>query len=142
EAAVAALEAIAAGDGSYAILAQLRAAAAKLQNDDTAGALALYDAIAESSTSLPELRDLAVLLAISADLDTGDRVDLTTRLAPLAMAGNPWRPMAVEMQAALALRAGDIARARALLTELSDDAATPARLRARATELLRAFPQK
>ena len=50
EAAVAALEAIAAGDGSYAILAQLRAAAAKLQNDDTAGALALYDAIASSAS--------------------------------------------------------------------------------------------
>ena len=50
--------------------------------------------------------------------------------------------MALEIQAALALKAGDIDRARALFTELSDDAATPERLRARATELLRAFPQK
>ena len=136
------MEAIAAGEGSYAILARLRAAAAKLENGDNAGALALYNAIAENPASPPELRDLAILLAVSADLDNGDRAALVARLAPLATAGHPWRPLAVEMQAALALKAGDIARARALFTELSDDAATPERLRVRATELLRAFPQK
>ena len=142
EAAVKALEVIAVGKGTYSILAQLRAAAAKLQNDDTAGALALYNAIAESLTSPKELRDLAVLLAVSADIDTGDRADLMARLAPLAAAGSPWRPMAMEMQAALALRAGDIIQARTLVTKLSDDATTPTHMRARATELLRAFPKK
>lgn len=141
--AIGALDAIAEkqSDG-YADLARLRAAGAKLANGDKDGAIAAYELIANNQDSRPSLRDLATLLAVSASLDDGDLDELAARLEPLAAAGQAWRPLAIELQGALALKSGDIDAARTLFEALVGDAATPENLRERAMQILQAFPQK
>ncbi len=72
-------------------------------------------------------------------IDDGNPETLMSRLEPLAADGNPWRYTARELQAVLALRSGDTARARELFTRLADDMDAPDSLRTRATEMLRAL---
>ena len=130
------------GQDGYADLARLRAAGAKLTAGDTEGAIDAYNVIANNQDSRPSLRDLATLLAVSASIDSGVPEELAARLAPLAAAGQSWRPLAIELQGALALKTGDIDGARTLFQDLVSDAATPTSLRTRATQILQAFPQK
>ena len=125
EAAIGSLEAIAAGEGSYAILARLRAAARSWKMVITP-ARWRYNAIAENPASPPELRDLAFCWRSPPTWTMA--IARPWWHAWRATAGHPWRPGG-RNASALALKAGDIARARALFTELSDDAATPERLR-------------
>jgi hypothetical protein len=128
-----------ASEGSgYAGLAQLEAAALAAKRDPAAAA-ALYDRLAADGGVAPELRDLARLLKVMQLLDSGDPATLSGELAPLGADDNPWRFSARELDALLALRAGDQARATELLTKLSEDATTPAPIRTRATELLAAL---
>lgn len=105
----------------YAALARLRAAAALEQETDPAAATAALDALAADNTADPLLRDLATLLSVSAQLDTGDPQTLRGRLLPLAETGKPWRATARELLAVLAIRTGDVAQARAALNELAKD---------------------
>lgn len=125
------------GDG-YAGLAQLEAAALAAKQDPETAA-ALYDALAADPKVAQELRDLAHLLKVMQLVDHGDPAALSAELAPLSADDNPWRFTARELDALIALRSGDQARATDLLTKLSDDAATPAPIRARAAELLAAL---
>jgi hypothetical protein len=77
--------------------------------------------------------------SVAARVETADPAELKTALAPIAVAGNPWRPMALELQGILAIRTGDMTAARAAFTELSDSADTPRGMRARAAEVLKAL---
>lgn len=128
-----------AGEGSsYAGLAQLEAAALAAKRDPQAAA-ALYDQLAADGGVSPELRDLARLLKVMLLVDSGDPATLSGELQPLSADDNPWRFSARELDALLALRSGDQARATELLTKLSDEAATPGPIRMRASELLAAL---
>ena len=82
---------------------------------------------------------MATLLSVMHQIDEGDAEALHTRLAPLAAPGHPFRASALEAQALLALREGDLAAARDLYTQVVDDIEAPARLRARATQVLAAL---
>ncbi len=123
-------------DAGYATLARLQAAALRARQGDTGGAVDIYDAIAGDSAIDELYRDLAVLLAVMHQLDTGEPAALTARLEPLSADDNPWRYSAMEFTALLAERAGDRLRAREIFTRLGDDPEAPAGLRARARELL------
>ena len=123
-------------DAGYATLARLQAAALRARQGDTGGAVDIYDAIAGDSAIDELYRDLAVLLAVMHQLDTGEPAALTARLEPLSADDNPWRYSAMEFTALLAERAGDSRRAREIFTRLGDDPEAPAGLRARARELL------
>ncbi|MFO1068167.1 MAG: tetratricopeptide repeat protein [Geminicoccaceae bacterium] len=108
-------------------LARLREAAAADALKDPAARAAALDKLASDPKADPLLRDLAVLLAVSGELDSGDPATLQGRLAPLAAAGQPWRNSAREMQALLYIRTGETEKARPILDELTKDAAaTPA----------------
>ena len=124
----------------YAVLARLQQAAAAAESGDVEGALIAWRAVADDTTVPTPLRDLARLkwAAQSIAAQTDDNV--TPALDVLAIAGNPWRPIARELQAVRALQDGDTAAAREIFVELADDATTPTGLRARATEMLRALP--
>ena len=65
--------------------------------------------------------------------------NLTSRLAKLTAADNPWRYSALELSALAQLRAGDTAAARETLASLVDDPRTPPDLGRRAAELLSAL---
>ncbi len=57
-------------------------------------------------------------------------------LEPLFAAGNGFRPLAMELDAILALREGDREKARQLYTEIADNLTAPPGLRSRAAQVL------
>lgn len=138
DAAVGAFKNLSGEGGGYGLLARIQEAGLLAKNGDTAGAIAAYNAVAADKEAGKLYQDLAVILAAGLEVnDPGiDPQKVQDRLAPLMAAGNPWRFSAQELAAALALRAGDKAKAMEIYGALSKDAETPARMRQRATELL------
>lgn len=126
------------GRTGYAELARLREAEALLAANDPKGADAALAALGQGSGD-PILRDLGTLVAVSRTVDTGDPAALRAQLAPLAVAGAPWRDQARELQAVIAIRIGETEEARRLLTELANDAAVLPSQKSRAQELLQAL---
>lgn len=120
----------------YRLLARLQEAGLRARQGDTAGAVALYEAIARDPATPPLYRDLAVLFAVLHQAEAADPRALADRLAPLAAAGAPFRHSALELQAVLAERRGDRAEARRLLEELVADPAAPEGVRRRAGAML------
>jgi hypothetical protein len=128
----------AAGDslgGAPAALSRLYEAGAAADQGDTAAAVAIYDQLAGSNSVDPLFRDLAQLLAVMAQLDSGDPAQLQARLGPLTAADNPWRYVARELSGLLAVRSGDLAKARGLFESVAQDPTAPQAARARTTEL-------
>lgn len=123
-------------DGPRAGVAKLMAAAQAVQDGRTEAALADLKAVA-GDTSLPaSLRDLARLKTVLVAGDTMTAEARRTELEALAQPGAPYRLMALEQLAVLALETGDPAEAIAKAREvLADSAVTPG-LQQRATELI------
>lgn len=120
----------------YAMLAGFREASLLARKGDLSGAALAYDKVASDDRFDPVYRDLARLLSVANDLDTGNPQALAAKLAPLTAGTNPWRFSAQELSAALALKTGDTAKAKDLYGFLSTEAGTPPGIRARATEML------
>jgi hypothetical protein len=123
----------------YGALARLREAAAKAAAGDEAGAVAALEALAADGSADPLLRDLAGVLAIGRQIDSGDPAALKARLEPLAAAGSPYRYTARELLALLAIRTGDTAGARKTLEELSSESGIPQQQQQRVSQLLAAL---
>lgn len=124
-----------AGKG-YATLARFQEAALLQELGDRRGAVAAYETLS-NDRSIPEsFRQLAVILGALLDLDSADPHALNERLVPLTEAGSPWRFTALEVTALLAVRSGDVGRAREIFTQLSEEASTPPGIRGRASEML------
>lgn len=134
--ALAALDRVTEGRDGYAVLARLQKAAVELRSGNTAGAIAIYDALAADTSAEKTFRDLATLLLALNALDTGEPDELIARLTPLTADANAWRYSAREVTALLRLRKGDTSGARDLLTALSEDIGAPQGVRSRAAELL------
>jgi hypothetical protein len=109
----------------FAALARLREAAALDAANDPAAAAAALDRLAADGDADPLLRDLATLLSVAGQLDSGDPQDLRGRLLPLAETGRPWRSSARELLALLAIRTGELEQARSTLDELAKDGSLP-----------------
>lgn len=136
DASVAALEGFASKAGTdQAAVAELIAAGLLLQEDKRAEAATLYDQVSRTGSVTPPLQQLATLMAVAHGLSDGDPKELEARLAPLVVADNPWRPSALELMALLAVRTGDLERARGLLADLAEDASAPPSVRERAKAL-------
>ncbi|MBL6959038.1 MAG: tetratricopeptide repeat protein [Rhodospirillales bacterium] len=137
EAALDAFSALAdkAGDG-YGLLARFQQAAHLAKSGDKTGAGDIYKKISADSGVPTLYQNLAVILGVLQDLDTADPADINARLAPLTADSNPMRYSAQELSAMLALRTGDLKKAKEIYTTLSQDAAAPSGLRTRAGELL------
>jgi hypothetical protein len=123
------------GTAGYAMLARLQEAAVLADKGDPDGAAAIYDKVAADASLDAEFRDLARLLAVLQRIDKDTPASLMAALEPLLAAG-PWRPIASELAALVALRQGDKAKAREFLTRVADDAQAPRGARACAAELL------
>jgi hypothetical protein len=124
------------GPEGYATLARLREAALRAAANDTDAALKLWDEVGADTKADPLLRDLAALLWAENQVDGGTPEAVESHLATLVAPGNPWRPLAQETQALLALRTGQDGRARDLLKQLTTDRMAPTGVRARAGALL------
>ena len=134
------LDAIAGDSGAgYQMLARLEKAALLAEDGKKAEAVALYDQIAADSQLDEMYRGLATVLSVMHDAENSAPSDLLAKLAPQLEAGATWRYTALEVAAGLHLKAGDKAAAADQLKVIVDDANSPAELRRRATELLRAL---
>jgi len=122
--------------GGYAGLAAFEEARLRVENGDTAGAIQVWDRIAEGSGLGSGFKEAATLFSVLHQIDSGDPAALRARLQPLAADGQPFRSTARELLALIALGLGDTAAARELYTEISDDREAPAGLRQRATQML------
>lgn len=106
---------------------------------DKAGTLAALDAVANDAAVLQTYRDLAVLRRVilaGADMDIGSR---RAALDPLAIPGRPFRTLALEQMAYLAVEVGEIEAAITQLRALSTDQEAPAGLRQRAAQMIEAL---
>ena len=120
----------------YAALARLREAGARLAGGERARAVATLDALAADATADTLMREVAALLAAVAAIDDGAPADVAGRLTALSVDSKPFRHLAREMQAVLALRTGDLDGARKIYIDLAQDAAAPSGVRERAGEVL------
>jgi hypothetical protein len=120
----------------YRTLARLREAALLADAGNLPGALALYDAVAQDSGADPLLRDLATLLWAQHQIDQGDPAAISARLKTIEGADNPWRSLAKEADALLALRRDDKDAAMTILRALSTDTTAADGVRGRAGGLL------
>ena len=120
----------------YQALARLRLAAARADAGDLAGAVAIWDGLANDNSIDPLLRDVATMSAALRQVDTADPATLQARLKPLAAPDNPWHAIASEQLALLDLRQGHTDAARSALRLLSQDTTAPNGVRNRAGGLL------
>jgi len=124
---------------SYRVLARLREASLRADAGDGAAADALWDQVSHDDAAPRLLRDLASLLWAQHGIDRGDPAAVQVRLDTLTAPENPWRPLAQEAQAWLALRLGHRDDAQRLLGQLATDGTAPDGVRGRANGLLTLF---
>lgn len=122
---------------AQATLAEFHAAAFAAQKGDKDNAIKIYDTLAADAKADHAFRQLADLLAVEQQLDSGDVAKLQSRLQPLLDDKEPWHFSAREMNGYLAIRAGDKAKAKEIFTSLSQDVSVPQSLGARANDMLR-----
>lgn len=142
EAAYAALEALTgSGAGAYGLLAGLEQARLLAEGGDIAAAVAIWDQVAGDAAAGPAYQGMAAVLSVLHQIDDGDRDTLEAKLEPLLTSEGAYRPLAMELNAALALSRGDTEAARVRYGELSEDAGVPQQQRDRARLVLDALPQ-
>lgn len=121
--------------GDAAVIVEMRRAGDLVEAGDTAGAIAAYNAVANSGAA-PVYADMARLKALmlgGADQDAAAR---DAALAELAAPGALYRPLALEQQGLVALSAGERDKAVEIFTELFQDSEITDGLRNRATQML------
>lgn len=122
--------------GGYRALAEFQEAALTADDGNLAGAVAIWDRLAGDARLDPLLTQLAALLAVQRQIDSADPAQLAARLQPLLAADDPYRPLAEELSALLALRQGKTDQAKATLRALSQEPTAPPGLRQRASAFL------
>ncbi len=136
DAAVAALAELGEPDGGYGTLAVFERARLLAEDGRRDEALAAWEVLAASDAAGPALQGVARLFFVMNQIDDGDPAALRAMLEPLFVAGNGFRPLAMELNAVLSLREGDRNAARQIYTEIADDLTAPPGLRARAAQVL------
>lgn len=130
---------IAGEGGGYAALAAFNQARLAAESGDAAAAVAIWDRLAADSSLGPGLSGMATLLSVMHQMDGGDPAVLEGRLLALSQSDGGFRPLALELSAVLAMRSGDLERAKSLYTQVADDLAAPQALRQRASQMLQAL---
>lgn len=130
------------GHDGYRLLAAFQQAVQFARAGDKVGAVAAFDAISSNPAFEAEFRDLARYYAALHGMEILSQEDMDRRLGAIAPA-SPWAIQARELSAVAAMKNGNNAAARKMLTEIADDATAPPGVRGRAAELLAALgPQQ
>jgi len=133
-----ALGSLASESGAAKVIVQMRQAAALVEAEDTEGAVAIYQSVAEGSGD-PIYADLAALKAL---ILQGDTLGIDARVAViniLAAPGAPFRPLALEQKALVLIDTGDPDGAITILTDLIEDSEATDAMRIRAGQILAAL---
>ncbi len=122
----------------YATIARLRAAELRAESGDHKGSADSYAEVARTATD-KDIQELAQVMQ-AVQLLLADPADATAqgKLKALADAGGPWHNVAREYLAYAMFRKGDVAQARAIWTQIAQDAEASEPLKGRASELLNA----
>ena len=120
----------------YRVLARLRAAEARAQAGDPAGATAALEQLAANDEADPVYRALGRLLVAQREFADGQPSAVLAELEPLVGIDGPWRHSALELRALAQMQSGDTVAARQTLDDLLADPLTPPTLGRRAAELL------
>jgi hypothetical protein len=118
------------GSGGYPVLAEFRRAALLAEQGDSAGAVAAYDALANSQSN-PRLRELALLLAGQVMVDNGTLADVESRLGTLATDDGKMRNAARELLGLAQYKAGNFEAAQASFEAVLNDPLVQAPVRNR-----------
>lgn len=134
EARVAALSEVEATGAQQGILQLLTAG--ELLEQDRAAAISALQVAAEDSALPDPYRQLAALKRVMAGSDLIPLDERQSVIAGLAQPGQPFRPLALEQSALLALEANDTQRAIEILQDLLEQSDVSEMLRQRVTQLL------
>lgn len=130
-----ALEALHAEGGRAAILDFLTAGAA-VEAGDTKAATTALDAVAADASLPQSYRDLAALKSVVVAGTTMSADARAAALKPLAEAGRPYRPLAMEQLALIAVEKGDTAGAITQFKAILQEPLVTPGLRRRATAMI------
>lgn len=138
EQAAGAFEALASeAESGYAGLALMRAAEARLLAGDRAAAQAEFEAASARGDLDPAVKAVATLKAATLAIDSESPDQIRARVSALIDGDDAWRPLAEELVALAAFKAGDTARAGEIYARLADDQAASQDLRNRAASYAR-----
>ncbi len=122
--------------GAQVAVADLLAAAEAEKAGDTKAALARLDAVAGDNTLPRAFRDLALLKKVTLAGDAMSADQRNQVLAALSQPGRPYRPLALEQLALMAVKAGKTKDAIAQFAKIAQDAGVTPGLRQRATQMI------
>ncbi len=120
-------------------LARLREAQLLGDRGDNAGAVHALDAVADDAAAPETLRELATLLSVERQMSGPSAAQQAARLATLERPGAPFRALALEAGATIALEQGHTDETRRVLSTLVADGEAPTGVRERAGTLLQAI---
>lgn len=123
-------------EGAAAAIAQLQLARAQADGGSPLDAIATYRQVASNSGLKRAYTDLAALEAARLEAPTLALEKAEGLLSPLAAEDAPYRPLALELRAALRLNAGDAAGAQADLEAVLETPGLTQGLSARARQML------
>ena len=126
-----------AGSG-YGVLARFYQASIVAKGGDAAGAIRIYDSVADDGNVPDSMRELATVLGALQALRVPsiDAATIEKKIQPMTGAGKAYRHIALEIMAITAQRAGDMEKARSSYRAIVDDPASPPGIRARASQML------
>lgn len=124
------------GFGSYPVLARMRLATLKAEDNDAKGAIADFLAIGKDGGIPTALRNVAKLRAGWLMVDNSSYEDLAAQVEELAAASSAVRHSAREMLGLSAYKAGNYAKAKEWMQMIVDDNDAPAGARTRARMII------
>jgi hypothetical protein len=119
----------------YRASARLTAAAAAAERNDTKAAVQQFAAVAADGDAPAPFRDLALIRQTALEFDTLPPAQVIARLAPLAVAGNPWFGSAGEMVAVSHLKLNQPKQAAPIFAAIARDESAPETLRSRSARI-------
>ncbi len=120
---ISALEKIVIGNyGIYSQLARIQIADILFEQNKTEEAINMLQAIIDNSEINSKVRNLAILKLATYKVDTASIEEISELLKPVIEENNVWSPLAQDMIAMSAIKAGDFQKARTIYTQLLQNA--------------------
>lgn len=120
----------------YSDIAEIQMANIMVEQNKIEEAIAVLENVVKDKDFNPQMKEIATIKLASYKLDYAPSEEIQEMLTPLVRQNGVWTNIAKEMLAMLAVRDGDLDRAKTLYQEISVAANTPESLKARAQDTL------